>query len=256
MAINLLARKMFNQDCPCVGSVDGEFGPFPESAGRDDYRKMSHAVMAFRRLAWDGKIRSAFVDRNADIPAHHWGGSLGEILTSTVSGAGLVWKNDILRGIIVPGGDLRRIFESYSSSDLRRLGDIVGDVLLRADREVLTPLLASDQHQSDAQERGVTEQASSSLSARPSMQNEPTPLANKDSIYRIYRSGGAGRPTSMHLVRSELHRLTSEGKVWRSKIEAAEELASWLLRAHPEAPRLTSKAILNSLRPMIPTARN
>jgi hypothetical protein len=114
-------------------------------------------------------------------------------------------------------------------------------------------MLESDQHQPYPQERGATEQAPLSFHPRPPTRSEPAPPADKDGIYR---SGGPGRPTSMHLVKSELHRLTSEGKVWRTKIEAAEELASWLLRAHPEAPPLTAKAILNNLRRMIPTARN
>jgi hypothetical protein len=72
----------------------------------------------------------------------------------------------------------------------------------------------------------------------------------------VYRSGLPGQPSSIHLVEAELDRRVAAGRVWKSKAQCGEELAAWLRRAHPLAPRATAKTIINRLRDKIPIAQN
>jgi hypothetical protein len=65
-----------------------------------------------------------------------------------------------------------------------------------------------------------------------------------------HKSGGVGRPTSRHLVEAEMKRRHNNGLMLTTlQAEAeAEALATWLREDHPTEPRLTAKAIKNSLR--------
>jgi len=63
-----------------------------------------------------------------------------------------------------------------------------------------------------------------------------------------HRSGGAGRPTSMHLVEAEMKRRHDNGLTLATLKAEGEALAAWLREDHPTEPRLTAKAIKNSLR--------
>jgi hypothetical protein len=62
------------------------------------------------------------------------------------------------------------------------------------------------------------------------------------------RSGAAGRPSSMDLVRAELERRTAAGMTYPTSDAAAQNLAEWLRREHPAEPQLKAKSIINSLR--------
>ena len=69
-----------------------------------------------------------------------------------------------------------------------------------------------------------------------------------------YRTGAAGRPSSMHLIRDELERRKAAGEKWPGKNQCANELRAWLAKNHPDAPQPGNKTLLNSLRDSIPTA--
>jgi hypothetical protein len=65
-----------------------------------------------------------------------------------------------------------------------------------------------------------------------------------DELVRI-RSGGTGRPSSMHLVLEELKRRGIQ-KLESSQVAQAKVLASWLRRAHPSAAPTSPKTITNN----------
>jgi hypothetical protein len=62
-----------------------------------------------------------------------------------------------------------------------------------------------------------------------------------------HKSGGVGRPTSRHLVEAEMKRRHDNGLMLTTLQGEAEALAAWLREDHPTEPRLTAKAIRNSL---------
>ncbi|AOG04380.1 hypothetical protein [Bosea sp. RAC05] len=62
-----------------------------------------------------------------------------------------------------------------------------------------------------------------------------------------YRSGGPGRPSSMHLVEAEFRRRCALATVEVSMAKESVYLAAWLRSAHPTAPPLTPKTIQNRL---------
>lgn len=64
------------------------------------------------------------------------------------------------------------------------------------------------------------------------------------------RSGGPGRPTSMHLVEHEFQRRMRLGLAADTNTKESEFLASWLKNTHEGEPRLTPKAIRNRLGPI------
>ncbi len=64
----------------------------------------------------------------------------------------------------------------------------------------------------------------------------------------IYRTGASGRPTSKHLVDTELQRRAATGSLLPSLKREAESLEQWLKKEHPDAPRMTAKTIENSFR--------
>lgn len=61
-------------------------------------------------------------------------------------------------------------------------------------------------------------------------------------------SGGAGRPSSMYLIESEMVKRASAGALLPTISEEAAHLASWIKAAHPLSPPSTAKTIANSLR--------
>jgi hypothetical protein len=89
----------------------------------------------------------------------------------------------------------------------------------------------------------------------------PTPdfLANIDTEQQsvpivvhpdLFRTGAAGRPSGMHLIRREMNRRFDEGE-WgeQTKIgRASRELEEWLSQNYPDAPRTTAKIIEQSIR--------
>lgn len=62
------------------------------------------------------------------------------------------------------------------------------------------------------------------------------------------RSGAAGRPSSMHLIRAELERRRSAGAVLSSQAEESAWLSKWVVNEHPRAHPVTAKTIRNSLK--------
>lgn len=64
-----------------------------------------------------------------------------------------------------------------------------------------------------------------------------------------YRSGGPGRPSSVHLVEAEFRRRCALATVEGSMAKESVYLAAWLQSAHPNAPPLTPKTITNRLLP-------
>jgi hypothetical protein len=70
------------------------------------------------------------------------------------------------------------------------------------------------------------------------------------------RSGGAGRPTSWHLVKQECQRRYAEGTRHvgtggESPSAWADELMPWLESTYPKAPRMTKKTLTNQLSPLL-----
>jgi len=61
-------------------------------------------------------------------------------------------------------------------------------------------------------------------------------------------SGGAGRPSSMHLVEGEMVKRAKAGTLLPKISEEAIHLASWIKATHPLSPPPTAKTIANSLR--------
>lgn len=62
-----------------------------------------------------------------------------------------------------------------------------------------------------------------------------------------HRSGGVGRPSSMHLIKAEMKRRHDNDLMLATLQGEAEALVAWLSGAHPTEPRLTAKSIRNSL---------
>jgi hypothetical protein len=60
-------------------------------------------------------------------------------------------------------------------------------------------------------------------------------------------SGGAGRPSAMHLIDQELRRLAKKGKLADTRNEQAQDLLDWLKSAHPNLSHPTKKTIANHL---------
>jgi hypothetical protein len=85
--------------------------------------------------------------------------------------------------------------------------------------------------------------------ATPNEQGSAPPAASPatDAPAGPHRSGGVGRPTSMHLVEAEMKRRHDDDLTLATLQAEAEALAAWLREDHPTEPRLTAKAIRNSL---------
>lgn len=64
----------------------------------------------------------------------------------------------------------------------------------------------------------------------------------------IYSTGAAGRPTSMHLIKAEMHRRADHGELQPTLKAEFESLVEWLSKKHPQAHPATSKTIRNNLR--------
>jgi hypothetical protein len=62
-----------------------------------------------------------------------------------------------------------------------------------------------------------------------------------------HRSGGVGRPTSMHLVEAEMKRRHDNDLLLATMGAEAEALAAWLREDHPTEPGLTAISIRYSL---------
>jgi hypothetical protein len=101
-----------------------------------------------------------------------------------------------------------------------------------------------------------------------SSETEPPPAAglwtDPPTSESVYRTGAAGKPTSIQLVEAELNRrigeLPSGEFLGKNIIEVAASLSRWLKVTHPAAPQLTEKTISNRLghkiRPHTQNARN
>lgn len=82
---------------------------------------------------------------------------------------------------------------------------------------------------------------------KPEAANASAPHSNAVEDAAIYATGGAGAPSSMHLVVAELERRSAAGMTPpKSKTSIARELQDWLLLAHPKAPPLGEKGMRNS----------
>jgi hypothetical protein len=66
----------------------------------------------------------------------------------------------------------------------------------------------------------------------------------------IVGTGAAGRPTSWHLVEPEAERLIGQTDCPKTLKNFSVQLAQWLKRNYPQAPRMTPKAIENKARPI------
>ena len=64
----------------------------------------------------------------------------------------------------------------------------------------------------------------------------------------LYRSGGPGKPSAMHLVRAEHRARWERREAAESVREGSRSLSRWLHDVHPTAPPLTPKAIENRIR--------
>jgi hypothetical protein len=64
----------------------------------------------------------------------------------------------------------------------------------------------------------------------------------------VYRTGAAGRPTSMYLAIREMHRRAAEGMLREKLSWEARELREWLQQTHPDAPVPKPKTLTNGLR--------
>lgn len=64
----------------------------------------------------------------------------------------------------------------------------------------------------------------------------------------IISTGAPGRPTSMHLIRSEHRRRLDAGEAHDAVAAEARHLEAWFRKAHPMAPQPTAKAIENAIR--------
>jgi hypothetical protein len=86
----------------------------------------------------------------------------------------------------------------------------------------------------------------------------PTPTsiqANRTRGTEIVRSGFAGRPTSMHLVKQELERRRQARETQSTQAKEAAHLSEWLSKEHPGMPPATAKAISNGLRDELRAAK-
>ena len=79
------------------------------------------------------------------------------------------------------------------------------------------------------------------------MRAEPLPASPPEPAL-IISSGAPGRPTSMHLIRSEHRRRLDAGEAHESLADEARYLAAWLARQHPAAPQPTPKTVENAIR--------
>jgi hypothetical protein len=70
------------------------------------------------------------------------------------------------------------------------------------------------------------------------------------------RTGMAGRPSSLHLVRMELGRRAAAGHMKPILKDEMVELSEWLGRHHPDCPQAKPKALENSLRSEYRDLRN
>jgi hypothetical protein len=71
--------------------------------------------------------------------------------------------------------------------------------------------------------------------------------ASEQQAVRIYNTGLAGRPTSKHLIGTELRRIYSAEIAAMKTSELARAMLDWLEKHHPEAPAPTLKALRNFL---------
>jgi len=79
------------------------------------------------------------------------------------------------------------------------------------------------------------------------MRTEPLPASPPEPAL-IISSGAPGRPTAMHLIRSEHRRRLDAGEAHESLADEARYLAAWLARQHPAAPQPTAKTVENAIR--------
>ena len=73
------------------------------------------------------------------------------------------------------------------------------------------------------------------------------PLAANDSE-PIYRSGAAGRPSSIYLIEPEMRRRAERGELQPTLAAECECLIKWLSEKHPQAHPAKAKTISNNLR--------
>ncbi|RWN59617.1 hypothetical protein [Mesorhizobium sp.] len=92
-------------------------------------------------------------------------------------------------------------------------------------------------------------------SAIRAMRGDSAPTPDGSNVVAIrpetdqqYRTGAAGRPTSIILVLEEMLRRAGKNTLQQSLNQESEDLAVWLAARHPGAPRMTAKTIRNSLR--------
>jgi hypothetical protein len=62
------------------------------------------------------------------------------------------------------------------------------------------------------------------------------------------RTGGPGKPSSMHLIRQEFHARAERNATKETLQEEASALKLWLTKEHPSDPQPTTKTIKNNLR--------
>jgi hypothetical protein len=67
---------------------------------------------------------------------------------------------------------------------------------------------------------------------------------------KIYKTGVAGKPTSLHIVEPEAERRLAAGEYPETLAAFSRDLAAWLKDTHPEAPSMTEKTICNVFRDM------
>jgi hypothetical protein len=76
----------------------------------------------------------------------------------------------------------------------------------------------------------------------------PFELSTSEIDETAARTGAPGRPSSMHLIKSEHRARWGRGEAMESVGKEAEYLAGWFDRTHPGLPSVTKKTIENSIR--------
>jgi hypothetical protein len=76
----------------------------------------------------------------------------------------------------------------------------------------------------------------------------PTPTVESTSTLDLYRTGGPGKPSAIHLVVAEFGRRQSDGLTQPILKNEAAALREWLTKNHPSSPNTTAKTIANRIR--------
>jgi hypothetical protein len=95
---------------------------------------------------------------------------------------------------------------------------------------------------------GETPNLLAALAPGPELRDADAVAAEQSAKPKPVRTGTAGRPTSMHLVRPEHRRRIAAGEAKDTLAGEARDLREWLKQAYPEAPLPGLSALQNAIR--------